>query len=305
MTSPGLKSKPLSKVVGELAVIACVKTTALGMTKLDKQASTDSDHAHAAKTGAAKVNVSRLPGIEDVVADIKKVHRDARAALDGYTTQWGDDRRLLPNLYIGDFAGEFDVLRREHDNKVAAFVANAKTYIAKAQHNLGTYAIAPPTEDEIANAFSLNFDLTPVPDVSAYSTNDAKLQKMLQERFEEDIRASFQDAQKDLLTRLAKPLENLVDRMTAYEERENLKAKSIDVGKTGTFKTTVITNVTDIAKIFDAFNMVGDPVLAAISQKLHAFDGIEHQDLVNSKDLRDITAKKAAEIRALLGDWLQ
>lgn len=297
-------TKPLSKVVGELAVLACIKTSALGMTKLDKQASTESDQAHGAKTGAGKLNVSRLPGVEDVVSDIKKEHRQARLALDAYTTAWGDDRRLLPNLYIGDFAGEFDVIQRSHNDKVAAFVANASAYIKKAQANLGSYAVAPPSEDEIAHAFSLTFDLSPVPDVGAYSINDAKLQKMLQERFEEDIRASFQEAQKDLMRRLAKPLENLVDRMGAYDEREQLKGKDIDVGKSGTFKQTVISNVTDIAQIFDAFNFMKDPLLISISQKLAAFQGIEHKDLVRSKDLREVTAKKAAEIRSMLGEWL-
>ena len=245
-----------------------------------------------------------MPGCESVVDDIKKDHRLARDTLNARTTQWGEDRRLLPNIYIGDFAGEFDVIRRSHDDKVKAFVSKAKHYIAESQKNLGSYAVAPPTEDEIAESFFLQFDMEPVPDVGAYSTNDKNLQKMLQERFEEDIKASFAESQKDLLTRLAAPLDNLITRMKQYEEREQLKSKDITVGKAGTFKSTIITNITDIAEIFDAFNFAKDPLLMEISKSLRAFDGIEHQDLVKSKDLREVTAAKAAEIRGMLGDWL-
>ena len=84
-----VNTKPLSKVVGELAVLSRIRSSSLGMSRLDRQASLDSDAAHQAKRGAAKTNVSRMPGCESVVDDIKKDHRLARDMLIGYTTQWG------------------------------------------------------------------------------------------------------------------------------------------------------------------------------------------------------------------------
>jgi hypothetical protein len=295
-------NRPLSKVISELAVIAAVNTSALGMSKLDKNASKDSDHAHSARQGTAKVNVNRLPGAEGQVDNIKRYHTRARLLLRSFTTAWGVDRRLLPNVHIPEFTGEFGDIQREHDREVSAFVANATVYIQRAQQNLGTYDIAPPTEYEIANAFSLQFDLAPVPDVGAYTTGDITLQKAMRERFEEDIRASFVGAQKDLFQRLAEPLENLVDRMNAYEERERLKDRNIDVGKTGTFKSTVITNINDIAKVFRSFNLTGDAMMDDVAKRLEAFSNIEHEDLTKSQALRADVAKKAADIRAMLGD---
>jgi hypothetical protein len=44
-----------------------------------------------------------------------------------------DDRRLLPNICIGDVAGEFDVIRRSHEDKVKAFVSKAKTTSPRAR----------------------------------------------------------------------------------------------------------------------------------------------------------------------------
>ena len=299
-----INSKPLSKMIGEVAVIAAVQTSALGMTRLDKRASLESDHRHGAKEGTGRTNVKRLPGAEQYVDAIKAKHTAARSIVTGYTTQWGRDRRLLPNIYIGEVTGIVEDIKREHDVLRDAFVARSYEFIQNAVRNLGSYEVSPPSVSEIENAFSLNLDLSPVPDISAYTTGDSALEKSMKERFEADITAALEGAQKDLLQRLAKPLENMVDRMNAYDERENLKTKDIAVGKHGTFKSTVVTNITDIGKIFRSFNITGDPFLEGIAQRLDAFDGIEHEDLTKSAQLRADTAKRAKEIRALLGDWL-
>src|SRR5262245_5676523 len=100
---PGVTAKPLSKVLGELAVLASIRASALGMTKLDRQASADSDIAHKAEAGISKVSVTRLPGAEADVDAIKTKARKGRSILMAHTTQWGFDRRLLPNQNIGDF----------------------------------------------------------------------------------------------------------------------------------------------------------------------------------------------------------
>lgn len=302
--NPGLNGKPLSKVIGEVAVLASVKTSTLGMSRVDKRASVESDQAHGATSGASKVNVKRLPGAEDAVDLIKKQHTKARVLVDKYTTQWGDDRHLLPNVYIGDVMGEFDVISRDHNKLVSQFVDNATSYITKAQQNLGSYKIDLPSVREISNAFNLELMLAPVPDISAYTAGNSELEKHMKARFEDDIREAYQGAVKDLMQKLADPLENIVDRMKAYDERQLLKEKDIDVGKTGTFKKTIMSNVQDIAKVFRSFNMVGDPAMEAIAQHLEGFANIEHKDLTGSQELRKAVADKAAEIRGMLGGWL-
>ena len=131
-----------------------------------------------------------------------------------------------------------------------------------------------------------------------------ELERQLKQRFDDDYRAQHHESQRDLLQRLAEPLENLVDRMAAYDEREDLQDKGIDTGRTGTFKSTIVTNITAIADIFDAFNFLNDPVLAEISKRLNDFRNIEHSDLTNSQKLRADTAKKAKAVRDMLGALL-
>ena len=288
-------------------MLATVNASALGLTRLDKQASAESDRAHNAMQGTGKTSVNRLPGAEAMVKEIKKCHGLARRIVAARTSQWGQDRRLLPNVHIGPLMGEFDPVKRDHDRMVTTFVANATYYINRAQQNLGTYQVSPPTESEIRGSFSLTLDLTPIPDVSSYSPGmglSPELERQLKQRFDDDYRAQHHESQRDLLQRLAEPLENLVDRMAAYDEREDLQDKGIDTGRTGTFKSTIVTNITAIADIFDAFNFLNDPVLAEISKRLNDFRNIEHSDLTNSQKLRADTAKKAKAVRDMLGALL-
>lgn len=298
-------TKPLSQMLGEVAVLAKINVACLGLTRLDKQAAVENDEAHGAKRGTSKAPVNRMPGAEIAIDRIKQFHTKARAVCAGMTTQWGTDRRLLMNTLIGDFSGEINDIIYEHDQAVQEFVAQVSDYIAKAQVNLGTYNVQPPTEDEVKHAFRLSFDLSPVPDVSAYSApSDRSLEKQLKKQFEENMQADFVNAQKDMFQRLAKPLDNMMERLAKYEDREADKAKGIKVGHADTFKSTLVTNVTDIGKIVRASNVFNDPFINSLAERLEAFEGIEHADLTNSKELRADMAKRAKDIRESLGGWL-
>ena len=298
------QSRPLSKIIGEMSVIASVHASTPGMTRLDKQASLKSDRDHGAKEGIGKTSVTRMPGAEAPMEEIKALDRQGRKLLMSYTTQWGLDRRLLPNVYIGEFSGKFEDLRRVRDVLVKQFLMDAKLYLAQAKTNLGSYAVQPPTMDELINAFDFGFDLSPVPDVDAYSTADKALEQAMKARFDDDVAASFHNAQRDLMLRLAEPLENLIDRMKEYDRREERKANGEDVGKTGTFKKSVVTNITEMAKLVRHFNFTNEPKIEAIAEKLEVFNQIDHDTLTAYPHVRKAVAERAAEIRKGLGAWV-
>lgn len=303
--SPGLSTtQSLSQIIGSMAVMAAVQAKSLGMTRLDKQASIESDVAHGAIRGAGKTSVNRLPGAKAAVDAIKATHSQARTLVAGWTSRWGEDRRLLMNEHIGEVGALFEEIRVEHDRLRDQFVADSWAYIHRAHQDLGSYTVAPPSQDEIAHAFSLSLEMSPVPNIDAWTGGGGALEQSMRKRFEADIKAAWDGAQKDLLKRLIEPLDKLVERMNAYEERELLKEKDIDVGKEGTFKATVVTNITDIGRIFRSFSQIGDPVITEFADRLEAFEGIGHADLTKSAQLRAATAKQAADIRASLSAWL-
>jgi len=292
----------MSELLSQLATIATVKATSIGLMRKDKRASIEADKAHLAMIGAGVNNVNRLAGAEARVKEIRSVQAQGRDVLMRFTTQWGD-RRLLPNVNINQFYAEWGVVKAEFDRLCVRIAADAPILIRQAEQNLGTYAIEPPTEDELKNGFSLEFTMEQVPDSSQFKASglDASMEQLLKDRFEANIESAYQQAQSDALARLARPLETLIERMGAYNKREDEKAKGISVGKDGFFRDTIITNITEIAQVFGSFNLTNDPGLKRIEDALGAFEGIEADDLRNSKDLRDDTAKRAEEILAALG----
>lgn len=295
----------LSAILSQVATVAAIRTTALGLSRADKNAASESEAQHNSARGIARVSVSRLAGAEDRVKELKAVQNEARAAMIDNTTAWGD-RRLLANTNIERFMRRFMVSKAEFDKLNAALIADAPRLIEAANRNIGSFDIEPPTVEEIAGAFSLDFTLEQIPDSASFTGAgmDKAVEEELKRRFEANIEAAYQQAQNDALLRLQKPLAALVERMTAYNKREEELAKGIDVGREGYFRDTIIKNISDIAEVFDSFNLTGDPSLKAISDKLAAFEGIEAEDLRKSKSLRDDTARRAQEILATLGDWL-
>lgn len=287
----------LSTLLSQVSTIGSIKAKALGLSRLDKDATRKSERDHNAKEGVARLNVSRLAGAEDKVKNIVSKHNEARVLLAENTTAWGD-RRLLPNTLLEKFMLPWGVIKREHDELVEQFKADAPRLIAEAENNKGSFNVQIPTLDEIDDAFSLTFNLEPVPDVSTYKSGnlDKAVEKILKERFEANIKAAYTEAQGDAVRRLAKPLEKLVEKMAAYDEREQVKVKGAAVDKTGTFRDTIVGNIQEIAEVFGQWNLTNDPVMKRLDDQLSAFANIAADDLRASHDLRKDVSTRAARI---------
>jgi hypothetical protein len=300
------KPQRLSALLGQVATIATVKSTSLGMTRTDKQASREADRAHNALGGTSKVVVSRLTGSGEArVKAINQLVTQVSSDLKFMTTAW-NDQRLLANAMLQQWLAIWGKAKAEHTKLVDEFIRDAPVLIAEASANLGSFNVAPPTEDEIRSAFSLDFDMQQIPDSENYHANglSASLETEMKRRFEAGIAAAYQNATTDALTRVAEPLGRLAERMQAYSQREADKAKGLSVSKEGTFKDSIISNVQDIAAVFRSFNLTGDPLMTKVADALDQFDGIEADDLRASPELRNHVAKKADEILADLSDLI-
>lgn len=292
-----MADQKISTLLAQVSTVASVKATALGMSRIDKDASQAAERDHNAMRGVAKVSVSRLAGAEERIKDIRSIQGEARELLADMTTAWGE-RRLLPNSLLENFMVKWNALKKTFDEKVNILKYDAPRLIEEAERNKGSFDVDIPTEEEIRDAFTLEFMLEPVPDVGTYKATgmDKAVENELKRRFEENVKASYISAQQDAVHRLAKPLQNLVERMGAYNQREIDAAKGFDVGKAGYFRDSVIGNVQEIAEVFGSWNLTEDPIMQQLDDALGAFGGIEAADLRNNKDLRDDTTKRATEI---------
>jgi len=287
--------QPLSTLLAQVASIAVFKTTSLGMSRLDKDASRQSDMMHNAQSGTVRANVMRLtPAGVERVKDINRIAAEAKEELYGMTTAW-NEYRLLSNTQISKWLATWGTKKKEYDAAVEKFCDDAPELIAQAEANLQGFKVKPPTHDEIVEAFSMTFDMQQIPDVAKYQPRgvDKALEAKMRQQFEAGVAAAYTNAQQDALTRVAKPLGHLVERLTAYSKGDSKRLYD-----------STITNLQDIASVFEEFNLTGDPIMAKIGEKLHAFDGIEPADLKSSEDLRKHMVKTADEILKDLADLI-
>lgn len=299
------QQQSISSLLAQVATTIQVSSTSLGLSRKDKTASALSDRNHNARAGVSSVNVSRLAGAEDRIKAIRQQVTAARECATANTTKWGD-RELLANINIERFLRAWSPIKAEHDRLVKELEDDAPKLIEQARQNIGSFDVEPPEVEEIIGAFTLDFKMEAIPDASKFSSNivNKQVEAELKRRFEADIAAAYQQAQTDALQRLAKPLENLVERMTAYDEREDLKARGFEA-KGGYFRDSMVENVKQIAEVFGSFNLTGDPAIASLAAELDIFTRLDAQALRDSKPERDATAKKAKEILASLGDWIR
>lgn len=298
----------MSALLGSVATIVSVRTTSLGLKRIDKEAGVLSDRAHKAKEGAGILSVSRLPGEgEDRIKEIRSAANAASEAVKQRTMAWGaGPGRLLANTLIEPTLRDFTRAKGEFDRLVESFKLQVPRLIQQAWANIGTYKVEPPTEAECMSAFSLEFDMQAIPDSAAFhgSNLSQEMEAAIQRRLEESCKAAYATAQQNAIERLAEPLQLVVKGLAKYEEREADIARGITVDRSRTFRDSLIGNVQQMAEIFSSFNLTKDPSIDKIINDLQAFDGIEADDLRNSKDLRKQITTKAEDILANLGDWI-
>jgi len=299
-------TKPrLSAMLGQVATIAKVSSSSLGLRRLDKQASKESDRAHNALSGTGKTTVSRLAGAEHRVQEINDIANAVTAGLESMTTKWGGFGRLLPNTALQDWLRFYTPLKKEYDRKVEALIADAPALIAQAEANKGTYNVKLPTLQEFEKAFSLAYEMIQIPDSDSFRATgvQASMEAEMKRHFEAGIEASYAQAQQDAIKRVAEPVSHLVERIKVFDRTEDEKARGV-VSSSARMYESVITNVQDIAKTFRSFNLTNDPLLTSVADKLEAFEGVDIEDIKGSESLRKDLSKRADAILADLKDLI-
>lgn len=294
----------MSSLLGQVAITVQVRTSCLGLDRIDKQTSRELNHDKNAIDDAGKAVVSRLAGADGDVKGIKKIHTETQGLLKSLSTPW-NGRQLMPNINFELFLREFKLKEDQHAHAVATLVAKAPALIEKARYNLGAYNIQPPTLEEIRTGFSMEIIAEPIPDTSKYNASnlDRVMEEQLREQFEQNTQAAFAFAQKDVLQRVAKPLQNMVNACINYDEREAKKEKGEEV-KGGYSRQTIVSNVQDIAHVFGSFNLFNDPEMAKLDDDLKVFFRYNYEDLKSDAFAREQMKNKAADILSKIDGYL-
>jgi hypothetical protein len=294
----------MSALLGQVAICVQVRTSCLGLGRIDRRASAQMNQDKRASTDAGKAIVSRLAGVEADIKTLKDIQTEGQDLCKALSTPW-NGRRLMPNINFQPFLREIKPIEARFEIAKADIIAKAPQLIAEARANLGDYDIKPPTLEEFKNGFAMEIIAEPIPDVSKYSASnlDNAMEEQLREVFEQNTKAAFQFAQQDVLQRLAVPLRNVVNACNNYNERDELKEKG-EKPKGGYSRSTIVTNVQDIAYVFGSFNLFNDPELAKLDEELKVFFTVNYEDLRDDNQVRDEINKKASDILAKLDGYL-
>ena len=295
----------LSTMLSQVATIVTVSKTSLGLKRQDKRASKESDMNHNAEIGAATTSVNRFkgPGAERV-KQINTIGEELKQEVYARSTDW-NGQRLVSNVMLQEVLGIVQRKKAEFSEHVDALVRDAPELIRIAESKLGTYEVAPPTEDEIRDAFSIDFEVSQIADSDSFSASNLGpvLEAEMRRRFEAGIEAAYNNATSDALQRVAEPLGKLVQRMGEYSRQQDEQARGV-TSQGGRLYASTIGNVQQIAAVFRSFNMTGDPLMNAVADKLDEFMAIDIEDLKTDQHLRDDVSAKAAAILADLKDLI-
>lgn len=307
-------TQSVSDALRHTAMVAEVTVTALGLSRVDKQASTKAEQDHAATAGSARVVVRRLAGAEDLAREIMSLQNEAQGNLRSNSMAWGagGGRRLLPNANFLRWNARHEEINATFEAKVKEFVDGADSFIAQARQNAGTFNVDVPTKDEIASAYSMRKLMEPIPDGSQFGqqfgsvTGDVvdQVSANLRREFERNIEAAAREAQQDALRKVQPPLQALIDRMDAYDKREREYANGVNPGREGIFRDTVIENVQDLAEVFSGMNVLNDPAIGEIVRSLSDYQRIDAGMLRKHQQVRDFAKNRAREIIAKIDPLL-
>jgi hypothetical protein len=298
-------SNPISTALRNSTSILEIMTTALGTGRTDKQKSSDLDASAHAVVGTSRLVVDRLTGAKGLHNAFKNVHKEVRENAFAMTTRWGENsQRLLVNVNLERWAVRHKQLVVQHDELLEELEKRVDDIIAAVHVNLGEYAqrIDPPTREEMLSAYSVRHKVSPFPDDRGFDNFPPETAALLKKQFEDDAAAAFRAGQAEKLKELAVPVEYLIKRLETYDQVDADFKAGKEVGRgEGTFRESSVENVQNVLAVLPSLNILGDPRIDALVDRLKLLMGVSAKDLKSNDDLR---AKALADMKSAFADSL-
>lgn len=253
--------------------------------KLDKNASAQLNSEANASGDVGRVSKSLLP--KEATADLFSARSALRTHVAAHTLPWRDDgqRILMRNMYPV-FMSKYGLLERKFNDAVKDFLDNKyPAAVDKASFRMGELFNPAdyPMIGEIERKFyvSLEIDAIAEPDDFRVNLGAEEIQKV-RDQMEENISKRLHSAMRDVWLRLADVLQHYMEKM---QDRDAV------------FRDTTVTNLVDMINIMPGLNVMGDPNLKAIRQRLmETVYGYDPSDLRKNPEVRAQAAGEAQEI---------
>ena len=254
--------------------------------KLDKKASAKvTSDAGASDGDVARVN--KLLIAKPTFADLFSTRNSLRTHVVTHTLPWRDDgqRILMRNMYPV-FMEKYGALERAYQSAAKEFIEvkypaerDRSSFRMGELFNPEDY----PAPSELEHKFYVNLEIDGITEPNDFRVNvgDDEVAK-IREKMEETINSRISAAMQDVWLRLIDVTQHYVERMADKE---------------AIFRDTTVTNLVDLVNIMPGLNIIGDPNLKKIRQRLmDTVYGYEPADLRKNEETRAQAALEAQEI---------
>lgn len=269
--------------------------------RLDRKVTKEVNDNHSAAADASRVNKLLLP--PDALAGITKVVSATRSGFLERTLPWLDDgqRVMSSDAYLAHTSW-IRKQRSKFDDEVEKFLADYDKHVADAKKRLGSMFDQNdyPTKAELRTKFSMSTNVLPVPTSGDFRAEMSDAQAdMIRSQIEDTVSQATSVAIKDIYRRVHEVAERMVDRLTAYKPASKPGDRT-----EGQFRDSLVGNVRDLISILPSLNILGDPELAAMAEKLKPLAQHDAEDLRSSATLRRSVAAEAKAILDQVSDFL-
>jgi len=159
-----------------------------------------------------------------------------------------------------------------------------------------------PGTQEILNAFYFDIKYYPMPEASNWILDlDSDNMDALRSDIEEEVRDTLGSASKAAFIRALDAIEDMRDRLLAYEKPDDHKRGTFK----GNFRKSLITNMNELANTLPFLNIAKDPELDSLSEKIKEdLCSMGADELKESKWERDAIAQKADDMAKYINSLL-
>ncbi len=254
--------------------------------KLDKKESKRVTEHHNVTDKAARVTKSLLPEDFGSYKEIICAAVEARQEHYRLTLPWTDNgsRILLASNYQS-YTEAIRLLRTRFDTAKGKFVPEYPALYENAKRDLKTLWKEDdyPSVTDIPNKFYFSIKVLPLPEANDFRVSLGSTDvEMIQDQIREDTKNSIAQAMKDPYRRLLKVVSDMAKKLN---------------DKKGKFHDTLVTNIEDMVKLLPALNLMQDPELTKIGERiLVSLANHEPDTLRKNTKVRKNVAQQADQI---------
>ena len=257
--------------------------------RLDKEASQKVTHDAGADNDAARVNKHLVP--KEALKPVNSAAAAIRTHFYAKTLPWKDNGdRLLTRLMFADFIEEHERLVGEFKDAVDTFLSEAYPSARdQAEFRMGELFKADdyPSTDSLRRRFYVNMDIDAVTEAGDFRVAMEQDQlDSIRSSMEKAMEERIGRAMHDVWQRLSDVVGTFAERMRAYKGTRE-----------GSFRDSVVQNITDLIDILPGLNVLGDPEIEAIGKEIKAkLAGHDPKTLRKDTTVRNQAAKDAEDI---------